>query len=199
MTNESDAMSPQNPSFDALGDVQDASGESTVEVGGQLIEAMGNDLAAAASGHLKDVDMDNARLRLRDVQTALVSLGYSLDDNEDDVEHIESGDSRALSETVRVFQDENDLEVSGRIDRETYEAIMSHFEQALGVVDPGGEQDDFHLLQTDDGEATGDGLTEQAMAQADDLLEDAQGLDGDDQAGLNPEQDTDADLERFLD
>lgn len=164
---------------------------STAEEGGQIIEAMGNDLAAAASGHLREVDMDNARLRLRDVQTALISLGYTMDDDENDVEHIESGDSRALSETIRLFQDENDLEVTGRIDRDTYETIMRSYEQALGVVDHGDQEDDFHFLHTSDATGDGEGLTEQAMEQA---LE-APGLDADDQALLNLDDDSDAGLD----
>ncbi len=159
--------------------------ETSIELGGQTIEAMGNDLAAAASGHLQEVDMENARLRLRDVQTALISLGYTMADDEDDVEHIETGDSRALSETVRIFQDENDLDVTGRIDRETYETIMRSFEQALGVVDRGDQEDDFHFLHTSDATGDGEGLTEQSMEQA----MDTQGLDGNDQALLNLDED----------
>lgn len=158
--------------------------ENTIEMGGQLIERMGNDLAKAASGHLLDVDMDSARLRLRDVQTALVSQGYTMDDGGDDVEHIEQGDSRALSETIRLFQDENDLEVNGRIDRDTYESIMRNFDQALGVMDHGAPEDDFHFLHTSEPLGNGDGLTEPS--------EDAPGLDADDPGLLNLEQELDA-------
>jgi len=161
--------------------------DSTVEMGGQAIEAMGNDLAAAASGHLRDVDMENARLRLRDVQTALLSLGYSWDDDEDPVEHIEKGDSRALSEIVRLFQDEYDLDVTGRIDRDTYETLMRNYDQALGVVDHGAQEDDFHFLHTSQPLGDSDGLTEQT--------EEPQGLDGDDPGLLNLDQDLDAGLD----
>ena len=173
-------------SADGITEARSAS-DSTIEMGGQAIEAMGNDLAAAASGHLRGVDMENARLRLRDVQTALLSLGYSLDDDEDPVEHIEKGDSRALSETVRLFQDEYDLDVTGRIDRDTYETLMRNYDQALGVVDHGAQEDDFYFLHTSQALGDSEGLTEHN--------EEAQGLDADDPGLLNLDQDTDAGLD----
>lgn len=158
--------------------------EPSIEAAGQAIEAMGGDLAAAASGHMRDVDMDDARDRLRDVQSALVGMGYSLADDHTSEEHIEQGDSRALSECIRQFQDDNDLEISGRIDRDTYETILRNAGQAMEMQARGPDDEDGLL---DD---AGDAVEQVGDVGA--LLQSSDALDDDEQALLNLQDDLDA-------
>lgn len=159
-----------------------------IEAAGQQIEAMGNDLAAAASGHMRDIDMDDARSRLRDVQSALAGLGYSLADGEGDHEtSIDQGGSRALDACVRQFQDDFGLEVSGRIDRDTYEALLRAAEEAMEVQDRG---------PTDDAGLVGDPVAAPGQLGDEGLgLQSADALDGDEQALLNLQDDLDAGLD----
>jgi hypothetical protein len=184
-----DPMTDALRSDDSASPAQDS--DATLGLGRQAIAAMGNDLARAASGDNRDVDMDSARLRLRDVQTALVSLGFTLADEHNAVEHIEQGDSRALTECVRQFQDENDLEMTGIIDRETYGAIMGAFEGALGVQAHDTPQDDFSFMHADAALNDGSGVRD---ALADDSYQ-PKTLDAGEQALLNLPGDLDAGLE----
>jgi hypothetical protein len=136
-------------------DMTDA--EAVIQAGGQAIEAEGNDLNRAASGSLQDVDLDNARQRMRDCQGALVSLGYPLGDHDDPADGISGMADPGTIEAVRQFQDDNDLDVTGVVDRDTYEGLLRGFEQAMGMRAHDELDDDF--MPTHAGEAV------QAMAE----------------------------------
>ena len=94
--------------------------EGVIQRGGRAVEAMGDDLEAASLGNDKNVDMDSARQRLRDCQAALTGLGYSVSEGSDAPHGIDGVDSRSLKDAVLQFQDDNELETSGKIDRDTY-------------------------------------------------------------------------------
>ncbi|HET6343743.1 MAG TPA: peptidoglycan-binding domain-containing protein [Myxococcota bacterium] len=110
-------------------------------------EGYGTSIGAASRGAVASADFDDARLRLRDAQTALVSLGYLIRTGEDPAAGIDGVWSDATRDAVALFQEEYDLEVSGQLDRETYEALLEVYGQALSTQDPTPLQDDFALLQ----------------------------------------------------
>ena len=124
-----------------------SSTESVVHSGGQAIEADGDDLRRASSGNVQGVDDDSARQRLRDCQSSLVSLGYHVGHGDDPADGISGFFDAPTGEAVRAFQDDNDLDVTGKIDRETYEALMQGFEQAMDMRAGGEAADGFLDVQ----------------------------------------------------
>ena len=122
--------------------------DAIIRQGGQAIEAAGNDLGRAASGELLDVDMDTARQRMRDCQSALLSLGYSLGDHDDPVDGVNGMADAGTVEAVKQFQDDNDLDLTGVVDRDTYEELMRSFEQAMSMRAGVQVEDDFMHLHS---------------------------------------------------
>jgi len=149
-------MSPVFQDSSSLRDAQEARYEGeedntdTAEVireGIDDVEDFGTSIGAAARGAVASVDLDEARLRLRDAQTALVSLGYLIRTGEDPATGIDGIWSDATRDAVAQFQEEYDLERSGQLDRDTYEALLEAYEQALGTQGTTPLQDDFAPIQ----------------------------------------------------
>lgn len=141
------ASARSRPAREGEGVAEKTSTASVVQNGGQAIEAEGDDLRRASSGNLEGVDDDSARQRLRDCQSSLVSLGYHLGHGDDPADGISGTFDKPTGEAVRAFQDDNDLDVTGKIDRETYEALMQSFEQAMDMRAGGEPADGFLYVQ----------------------------------------------------
>ena len=102
-------------------------------------ETYGSTLGAAATGIFTDVDIEEARQRLRDVQIALLGLGYKIGDSDDPAAAVDGLWGPAMREAVATFQEDHDLDVTGQLDPETYEGILAADEEGLsiqGVVPP---------------------------------------------------------------
>jgi hypothetical protein len=182
------AANPSNrPMAEAMGVEDTTDSEAIIQQGGRAVEAMGDDLEAASTGHLKEVDMDQARQRLRDCQAALAGLGYAVGDGHDSAHGIDGVSSRTLKDAVLQFQDDNDLDTHGRIDRDTYENILRAFEQGMSMQAHGEVDDDFSFVQGN--HAIGSG---QAEASDTTGIEDAEVLDDGDQALIDLQDDIDA-------
>lgn len=121
----------------------DTDTDTIISRGGQMIANHGNDLGKAASGQLRDVDIDAARQQVRDCQSALVGLGYHLGDEEEPVDGINGLVDAATVLALQQFQDDNDLDMTGKLDRDTYETLMRAFEQAMSMRSQGEEVDSF--------------------------------------------------------
>jgi peptidoglycan hydrolase-like protein with peptidoglycan-binding domain len=129
---------------------------AVIREGTDDLEDYGTSIGAASRGAVASVDIDDARLRLRDAQTALVSLGYLIRTGQDPAAGIDGVWSDATRDAVALFQEEYDLERSGQLDRETYEALLEAYEQALGAQGPVPLQDDFAPVQANQPLARGD-------------------------------------------
>lgn len=138
-------QSRANAEIEGISDRSDA--EQVINRGGQAIEAMGNDLGRASGGNLIDVDVESARQRMRDCQSALVGLGYHLGHGEDPADGIDGVFDATTREAVRQFQEDNDLETHGRMDRDTYETLLRAFEQAMSMRADGVLGDGFGYVQ----------------------------------------------------
>jgi len=126
---------------------EDATDTSLIaKMGGDAVHAYGTTLGAAASGVLMDVDIDEARQRLRDAQTALVALGYAVGDGDDPAAAIDGVWGPATRDAVAEFQDEHDLDGNGQLDGDTYELLLNNYEEALSTQAPAVLQDDFSPL-----------------------------------------------------
>lgn len=106
----------------------------------QLISNTGAFVEDAAQGMVPTVQMDEARQLLNDAQSALFALGYDISGHAQDALW-----SDQLQEAVRTFQDDYELPTHGRIDADTYEALMEAYEQALETQSHGlPDEDDFN-------------------------------------------------------
>lgn len=102
------------------------------------VSMMATSIGAAASGYLRATeanpnDLEQARLRLHDVQVALVALGYDVSGRGrggggDGIDGIWGPATR---DAIAAFQDEHDLPRSGQLDSETYQAILAAHESAV--------------------------------------------------------------------
>lgn len=106
----------------------------------QFISNSGATVEDAAQGMVAAVHMDEARQLLNDAHSALFALGYDVSGHDQDALW-----SDELQEAVRTFQDDYDLPTHGRIDADTYEALMEAYEQALETQSRGlPDEDDFN-------------------------------------------------------
>lgn len=140
---------------DALADETEESidmsdSEALISRGGQAIEASGNDLGRAASGEFPDVDLEMARERMRDCQSALLSLGYSLGEHDEPADAAHGMADEATAAAISQFQDDNDLDVTGIIDRDTYETLLRSLEQATSLSEHTQLEDDATPPHTTD-------------------------------------------------
>ncbi len=107
-------------------------------------------IGAASSGVLLDVDVEQARQRLHDVQVILIELGYfaDRDSGRDVADGVWGPETR---DAVAAFQADHDLDASGQVDSDTYEALLAEHELALGTRAPGEdvEEDAFAPLRPD--------------------------------------------------
>ena len=104
--------------------------------GMEEVKDLDTTFGAASSGVLLDVDVEEARLRLHDVQVILIELGYFADGDSGRVvtDGVWAPETR---DAVAAFQADHDLDASGQIDSETYEALLAEHELALGTRAPG--------------------------------------------------------------
>lgn len=124
------------------------------------VEQMSSSLGEAAEGYLRNDetdpnDLEQARLRLHDIQVALVALGYdvSATNRGGGGDGIDGMWGPATREAVLEFQDEHDLPATGEIDSDTYQAILAAYETSLqaaaGDLDGelAGDEDDFDQVR----------------------------------------------------
>ncbi len=120
------------------------------------VAMMATSIGAAASGYLRASeanpnDLEQARLRLHDVQVALVALGYDVSGRGrggggDGIDGIWGPATR---DAIAEFQDEHDLPRSGQLDSDTYQAILAAHEsslEAVAVDDEVAENDEWSTL-----------------------------------------------------
>jgi hypothetical protein len=105
------------------------------------VRQMQTSVGAASEGVLLDEDLEQARLRVRDVQVILVALGY-LDKEHGDIE-VTGEWSQRTRDAVADFQDDHGLDRGGQIDGVTYEALLAEHEAALEAKEPTNEPDEF--------------------------------------------------------
>ena len=120
------------------------------------VAMMATSIGAAASGYLRASeanpnDLEQARLRLHDIQVALVALGYDVSGHRrgGGGDGIDGVWGPATRDAIAEFQDEHDLPRSGQLDSDTYQAILAAHESALeGVVadDDLAENDAWSVL-----------------------------------------------------
>ncbi|HET6345521.1 MAG TPA: peptidoglycan-binding domain-containing protein [Myxococcota bacterium] len=136
----------------------------------QAVDRYDTTLGAAASGVKTDIDIEAARLRLRDVQTALVGLGYKIGRHDDPAAPIDGTWGPETRDTIAAFQDDHGLDATGQIDGETYEAVLSAYDDALGTRSEVQLQDDFSPIHAEQPLAADDLelMEEPYPAQADD-------------------------------
>ena len=152
-----------------------ADSEAVVQQGGQAVEALGDDLGRAASGEMRDVDMDSARQRMRDCQSSLLALGYSLGEHEDSADGITGTADAPTVEAVKLFQDDNDLDVTGIIDRDTYETLLRSFEGAMSMRAGVQGDDDFMPVHPNEAmQQTADTAGDEGLQDELDVLDDSE-------------------------
>lgn len=128
------------------------------------VQNMSTSIGVAAEGYPRDDesdpnDLEQARLRVHDVQVALVGLGYdvSVVNRGGGGDGIDGMWGPGTREAVRAFQDEHELTANGELDSDTYQAILAAYETALesgaGGIDPEltGDEDDFETVQMEPG------------------------------------------------
>lgn len=133
---------------------------SAEPAGFQDVAQMSTTIGAAAGGYLRDDesdpnDLEQARLRLHDIQVALVALGYDVSSGSrgGGGDGIDGMWGPATRDAVADFQDEHDLPATGQLDSDTYQAILGAYETALesagGDLDPelSGDEDEFTAVQ----------------------------------------------------
>ncbi len=122
------------------------------------VAAMATSIGAAASGYLRASeanpnDLEQARLRLHDIQVALVALGYDVSGRGrgGGGDGIDGVWGPATRNAIAEFQDEHDMARTGQLDSETYQAILAAHESALEAVaadDDLGESDEWSVLNS---------------------------------------------------
>jgi hypothetical protein len=121
------------------------------------VQNMSTTIGAASGGYLRETeadpdDLEQARLRLRDAQIALVSLGYDVSDGNtggggDGIDGMWGPTTR---DAIAEFQGEHELPRTGQLDSDTYEALLGAYETALEAE--GGDpemvdEDDFDPIK----------------------------------------------------
>lgn len=115
--------------------------------GRNVVEDYGVPLGTASTGALQNIDIDEARQRLRDVQTSLIALGYSLGATNDPATHIDGVWGPATRDAVASFQSDWNLRGEGRLTPETYEAILGAYEEGMSTQARAELHDDFAPIQ----------------------------------------------------
>ncbi|HSI03171.1 MAG: peptidoglycan-binding protein [Myxococcota bacterium] len=105
------------------------------------VAMMATSIGAAASGYLRASeanpnDLEQARLRLHDIQVALVALGYDVSGRGrgGGGDGIDGVWGPATRNAIAEFQDEHDMPRSGQLDSDTYQAILAAHESAVEAV-----------------------------------------------------------------
>lgn len=113
------------------------------------VEEMDTTIGAASGGYLTDESDENARLRLHDVQVALVAMGYDITGGEasDPTDGIDDTWGPATRDAIAQFQEEHGLPRIGQLDATTYEAILGVYETGLETQSHMVDQDDFTPVQ----------------------------------------------------
>lgn len=142
----------QLPSAELADDRIDDEPRGFVDVG-----MMATTIGAAAGGYLRDSeanpnDLEQARLRLHDIQVALVALGYNVSERSQSGggDGIDGIWGPATRDAIAEFQQEHDLSCTGQLDAEAYQAILAAYESSLETVS--GEDD---VTDNDDCVVTG--------------------------------------------
>lgn len=126
---------------------------STDQISGQPpgvgdVRDMQTTVGAASSGVLIEEDVEQARLRLHDVQVILTELGYL------STEHgallVDGTWGPETRDAIAEFQADRDLDRTGQLDGDTYEALLATHETALEPhAKIEGSEDDFGPLHAD--------------------------------------------------
>jgi peptidoglycan hydrolase-like protein with peptidoglycan-binding domain len=114
------------------------------------VAMMATSIGAAASGYLRASeanpnDLEQARLRLHDVQIALVALGHDVSGRGrggggDGIDGIWGPATR---DAIAEFQAEHDMPQSGQLDSDTYQAILAAHESAVEAGASGDDGTDY--------------------------------------------------------
>jgi hypothetical protein len=98
-------------------------------LGIQDVRDMQTTVGAASSGYLVEEDVDQARLRMHDVQVILTELDYL------PIEHggvnVDGVWGPLTRDAIAAFQADHGMPQNGQLDAETYEALLAAHESAL--------------------------------------------------------------------
>ena len=118
--------------------------------GFEAVRDTGTSIEVAASGRSRDIDLDQARLRLRDAQTALAALGYLQGPQGDASAGIDGIWGPGTQAAVQAFRSDQGLDdATQELDPEAYETLLQVYEDALGTRAGITSQDDFSPLQAE--------------------------------------------------
>jgi murein L,D-transpeptidase YcbB/YkuD len=120
-------------------------------LGVEDVKDLDTTIGAAASGVLLEEDQEQATQRLHDVQVILAELGYLSGDNGDPGQGVTGVWDPETRDAVAEFQGDHELDATGQIDSETYEALLAEHELALGAQagDVDEDEDEFSPLRPD--------------------------------------------------
>ncbi len=113
------------------------------------VKNMHTTIGAASTGVLLEEDEEQARLRLYDVQIILAELGYLAGEHGDlepDITGVWDNDTR---DAIAAFQNDHEIEETGQLDPETYEALLAEHELALQTQASDSDYDEFDPLRAD--------------------------------------------------
>ncbi len=112
------------------------------------VRDMQTTVGAASSGVLLEEDLEQARLRLHDVQVILTELDY-LGTDHGSLE-VDGSWGPRTRDAIASFQADHDLPETGQLDSDTYEALLAAHEAALEPRSlHEGTEDDFSPLHAD--------------------------------------------------
>jgi hypothetical protein len=129
-----------------LWDAQSPPAEGATDSAGmrQRIHRMGATVESAARGSVPGVSLEEARQQLRDAQSALVAMGYPLSERGDAGAGINALWNATMQAAICAFQEDYDLEPTGHLDADTYEALMAAYEEAVETHSRrNDDEDDF--------------------------------------------------------
>ena len=148
---------PEDAQLSRIDGEEDATDATLVaKMGGDAVDAYGTSLGEAASGVLRNVDIDEARQRLRDAQTALVALGYRIGEDDDPASGIDGIWGPETRDAIAAFQSDRGDKATGQLDGDTYEALLNAYEEALSTQAPTPLQDDFSPIHAEQPLSSGD-------------------------------------------
>lgn len=117
------------------------------------VRRMRSTVGAAAGGHIPEEDIEEARLRLHDAQVALSALGYDRVTGEHERPLATDGTNGVwdndTANALSAFQRDHDLEITGQLDAETYQALMGEYETGLETESRRDEQDPFSPIHAE--------------------------------------------------
>lgn len=123
------------------------------------VASMATSIGAAASGYLRASesnpnDLEQARLRLHDIQVALVALGYDVSGKGrgGGGDGIDGVWGPATRDAIAEFQEEHDMARTGQLDSDTYQAILAEHETAVesssSTEDEVAEKEEWTVLNS---------------------------------------------------